>query len=92
MPLDIVYEDEYILAVNKPTNMPTHPSRGNHLPTLAEGVCAYLDDEYFVFRAVNRLDRGTGGIVLIAKDAVTAASLSSQRWVCLMPRIVIFVI
>lgn len=76
MPLDIVYEDEYMLAVSKPTNMPTHPSRGNHLPTLAEGITAYLNDESFVFRAVNRLDRGTGGIVLIAKDAVTAARLS----------------
>ena len=38
IPLDIVYEDEYILAVNKPINMPVHPARGNHLPTLANAV------------------------------------------------------
>jgi 23S rRNA pseudouridine1911/1915/1917 synthase len=77
MELDIVYEDEYVLAINKPRDMPTHPSRGNHLPTLAEGVMAYMKPP-FVFRAVNRLDRDTSGIVLIAKDAISAAKLSKQ--------------
>ncbi len=76
-PLDILFEDECILVVNKPRNMPTHPSRGNSLPTLAEGVCAYLG-EGFIFRSVNRLDRDTSGIVLIAKDAHTASRLSHQ--------------
>jgi len=70
--LDIVYEDEYILAVNKPRNMPVHPSRGNSLPTLAECVMSYYKGN-FVFRAVNRLDRDTSGLVLIAKDPLTAA-------------------
>ena len=77
LPLDIVYEDEYILAINKAPNMPVHPCRGNHLPTLAEGVMHYLGDG-FVFRAVNRLDRDTSGIVLIAKDADTAYRLGEQ--------------
>ena len=36
IPLEVLYEDEHVLAVNKPRDMPTHPSRGNHLPTLAE--------------------------------------------------------
>lgn len=72
IPLDIVYEDDYLLAVNKPRNMPVHPSRGNSLPTLANAVMAYLNRP-FVFRAVNRLDRDTSGIVLIAKDPLTAA-------------------
>ena len=75
--LDIVYEDAYILAVNKAPNMPVHPCRGNHLPTLAEGVMYYLG-ENFVFRAVNRLDRDTSGIVLIAKDPDTAYRLGEQ--------------
>ena len=74
IPLDILYEDEHILAVNKPKDMPTHPSRGNHLPTLANAVSAYLG-EPFVFRAVNRLDRGTSGIVVIAKNPFSAAIL-----------------
>ena len=74
MPLDVLYEDEYILAVNKPKNMPTHPSRGNHLTTLANAVAAYLGAP-FVFRAINRLDRGTSGIVIIAKNSYAAAKL-----------------
>lgn len=77
MPLDIVYEDEWMIAVNKPSGMPTHPSRGNSLPTLAEGIMAYFSQKSFVFRSVNRLDRDTSGIVLIAKDTVSAAKLSS---------------
>lgn len=77
IPLDVLYEDEYILAVNKPKNMPTHPSRGNSLPTLANAVMAYLG-EGFLFRAVNRLDRDTSGIVLIAKTSLAAANLSRE--------------
>lgn len=72
--LDVVYEDEHLLAVNKPINMPVHPSRGNSLPTLANAVRAYFGSP-FVFRAVNRLDRDTSGVVLIAKDPLTAAKM-----------------
>ena len=78
MPLDIIYEDDYLIAVNKPSDMPTHPSKGNNLPTLAEGIMAYYKDRRFVFRAINRLDRDTGGIVIIAKDAHTADKLSRE--------------
>lgn len=72
--LDIVYEDEHVIAVNKPRNMPVHPSRGNHLPTVANAVRAYVGHP-FVFRAINRLDRDTSGIVLIAKDRLSGAKL-----------------
>ncbi len=72
--LDIIYEDDYMLAVNKPKNMPVHPSRGNTLPTVANGVRAYIGRP-FVFRAINRLDRDTSGIVLIAKDRLSGAKL-----------------
>lgn len=74
LPLNVLYEDDDILAIGKPTNMPVHPSRGNHLPTLAEGVMAYVGAD-FVFRAVNRLDRDTSGIVLIAKNQPAASRL-----------------
>ena len=77
IPLDILYEDEYILAVNKPRNMPTHPSRGNSLPTLANAVMAHVGTP-MVFRAINRLDRDTSGIVLIAKTSLAAANLSRE--------------
>ena len=75
IPIEIIYEDRDILAVNKPINMPTHPSRGNHLPTLANAVIAHLGAGS-VFRAITRLDRDTSGIVLIAKNQLAAARLS----------------
>ncbi len=78
MPLEIIFEDEYLIALNKPSGMPTHPSKGNSLPTLAEGLMAYFKGESFVFRAINRLDRDTSGIVIIAKDAHTANKLSGE--------------
>ncbi len=77
MPLTVLYEDEYILAVDKPINMPTHPSRYNSLVTLANLVRSYIGKS-FVFRAITRLDRDTSGIVLIAKDQRTAAMLSEE--------------
>lgn len=77
IPLEILYEDESILAVSKPPEMPTHPSRGNSLPTLAEAVLSYLGEDA-VFRAITRLDRDTSGIVLIAKDAFSASRLSAD--------------
>lgn len=76
LPLDVLCEDEFILVVNKPRNMPIHPSRGNSLPTLANVVAAYYDTP-FVYRVITRLDRDTSGIVLIAKDRLTAARLSN---------------
>ena len=72
--IDIIYEDEYVIAVNKPKNMPVHPSRGSHLPTVANAIRAYVGHP-FVFRAINRLDRDTSGIVLIAKDRLSGAKL-----------------
>jgi 23S rRNA pseudouridine1911/1915/1917 synthase len=73
IPLDILYEDEHILVADKPRNMPTHPSKGNSLPTLANAVSAIMD-ENFVFRAVNRLDRDTSGLMIYAKHVKTQRS------------------
>ena len=66
IPLTVVYEDEHLLAVHKPPEMPTHPAHGSSLPTLANAVRAYLGAP-LVFHAVNRLDAGTEGLVVIAK-------------------------
>ena len=77
IPLTVLYEDEYILAVDKPKGMPTHPSKGNNLPTLANAVMGKFGGN-FVFRAINRLDRDTSGIVIIAKDPFTAQKLSDS--------------
>lgn len=77
IPLKVLYEDDDILAVDKSTNMPTHPSKGNNLPTLANAVMGYYGGN-FVFRSVNRLDRDTSGIVIIAKNQISASALSSS--------------
>lgn len=77
LPIDIIYEDEYIVCVNKASGMPTHPSHSHHDDTLANALCFYYQNKGrpFVFRAVNRLDADTSGIVLIAKDRTTAFKL-----------------
>lgn len=67
MQLDILFEDDYLLAVNKPFGTVVHPS-SNHLSnTLANGVKYYLNNNKKI-RAINRLDRDTSGIVLFAKN------------------------
>ena len=78
IPLDIIYEDEDILVLNKPYNMPTHPSFRHFENTLANGVMHYFRDTKFTFRAVNRLDRDTTGLVLVAKNRYAANILSEQ--------------
>ncbi len=79
MPLDIIYEDDDLIAVNKPPNMATHPSLGHFDDTLANGLAYYFASRGipFVFRAVNRLDRDTSGVVLVAKNRISAAKLTA---------------
>ena len=77
-PLEIIYEDEYLMAVNKPKGMLTHSSRYNQTIALEQVVCGYFFPKPFTFRAVNRLDKDTSGVVLIAKDAYTASLLSEE--------------
>ena len=78
IPLDIIYEDEDILAVNKPRNMPCHPSQNHHNDTLANGVIYYYKDKSFTFRVITRLDKDTSGGVIIAKNKISASVLSEQ--------------
>lgn len=67
MDLDIIYEDEYFLAINKSSNMVVHPCSTHPSYTLANGVKYYLNNNKKI-RAINRLDRDTSGIVLFAKN------------------------
>jgi len=78
--LDIVYEDDSILAVNKPPNMPSHPSVNHFDDTLANMVVSYFRSKNInsFYRAVNRLDKNTSGIVLIAKDKIMSARLNDR--------------
>ncbi|MBR6514322.1 MAG: RluA family pseudouridine synthase [Clostridia bacterium] len=79
IPLDILYEDDNVVCVNKPSGMPTHPSHNHHGDTLANALAYYYEEKGipFVFRAVNRLDRETSGVVLIAKNRAAAAKLGN---------------
>lgn len=80
LPLDIIYEDSELIAVNKPPYMPTHPSHNHYDDTLANALRYYFDskDIPFIFRSVNRLDNLTSGIVLVAKNKLSAARLSEN--------------
>ncbi len=78
LPLEILYEDDYVLALSKPADMPTHPSHGHLCDTLANAL-AYryrMANEPFVFRPLGRLDRNTSGVVVAAKTRAAAGYLS----------------
>lgn len=78
--LNIIYEDEDIMVINKPSNMPIHPSQGNYDNTLANAVCYYFlnKQESFVYRCINRLDRDTTGLLILAKHMHSASILSNM--------------
>ena len=80
MDLDIVYEDEDILVINKPADTPIHPSLHNYENTLANGVAHYFANqgEPYVFRCMNRLDRDTTGLTILAKHMLSASILSKD--------------
>jgi 23S rRNA pseudouridine1911/1915/1917 synthase len=82
--LEIIYEDEDILVVNKPPGMPVHPSVNHHFGTLANYVAGYYDKQGipYVFRCMNRLDRDTSGLVLLAKNMLSGAILSKDLKDC----------
>lgn len=66
--IDILYEDEYILVVNKPSNMPVHPSMGNYTNTLSNFVAPYLAKQgIYGIHIITRLDKDTSGVCIFAK-------------------------
>lgn len=79
--LDILYEDQDLLAVNKPAGVVTHPQGGHYEDTLANQVSAYyaFRQESHTVRPIGRLDKDTSGIVLFAKNQTAAARLQKQR-------------
>ncbi len=84
IPLDIVYEDDYLLVVNKPAGMVAHPSLGNYSGTLVNALLHYtqklskLSKEPGRPGIVHRIDKDTSGLLLIAKDEWTHARLAKQ--------------
>lgn len=78
IPIDILYEDEFFLAVNKPKGMVVHPTLNYKNGTLGNAVMYYYRDTPFVFRPVLRLDKDTSGIVVIAKNKLISERFSEQ--------------
>ncbi len=78
--LDIIYEDDFILVVNKPGYMESHPCHSNYETTLANAIMYHWskNGEYHKYHIVNRLDRGTSGICVIAKNRFAHNKLSKQ--------------
>ena len=80
MHLDIVYEDEAYIVLNKPSGMPVHPSMDHFTDSLSNGVKYYFDECNLKkkIRPVNRLDRNTSGLVVFAKNEYIQECLIRQ--------------
>lgn len=90
IPLDIVYEDDYLLVVNKPAGMVTHPAYKNYSGTLVNALMHHSenlsllhsdeDEEFDIVRPgiVHRLDKDTSGLLVVAKDETTHQKLARQ--------------
>ncbi len=86
IPLNIVYEDEDVMVINKPSNMVVHPGVGNYTGTLLNGVAYYLlqnnpelnEDTLPRYGLVHRIDKNTTGLIVLAKNADSAANLAKQ--------------
>ncbi|GLX67121.1 RluA family pseudouridine synthase [Paenibacillus glycanilyticus] len=80
LPLSIVFEDDYLLVVNKPAGIIVHPTKGHYTNTLANGIVHHwqMQGERVRFRPVHRLDEDTSGLVVIAKNPYIHQQLSEQ--------------
>lgn len=80
MPLDIVFEDDALLVVNKPNRFPVHPSMDHFEDSLSNGVKYYFDEIGLKrkIRPVNRLDKDTSGLVVFAKNEYVQECLIRQ--------------
>lgn len=69
--LDIVYEDEYLIIINKPTGLVVHPSKGNREISILQGLIHYYQGTSYKPGIVHRLDKHTSGLLIVAKDMIT---------------------
>ncbi len=79
-PLQIVYEDPDILVLNKPAGLPIHPSQNHYDHSLANALAWHYQAQCipFVFRCINRLDKDTSGLTIVAKHSVSAGILGTM--------------
>ena len=80
LPLDIIYEDEDILVINKAAGMPIHPSQNNYENSMANGLAWYFKEkgQAFIFRCANRLDRDTSGLTIVSKHMLSGNRISTM--------------
>ena len=80
LPLDIIYEDDDLLVLNKPAGMPIHPSLNNYTNSMANALAYYFQSQGkpFIFRCCNRLDRDTSGLTIVSKHLVSGSILSDM--------------
>ncbi|WAM34885.1 RluA family pseudouridine synthase [Caldicellulosiruptor morganii] len=76
--IDILFEDQFFLFVNKPSGIPSHPSKGHYFDTLANYVEAYLNLQGLTSHIINRLDKDTSGIVVFAKNSYFHSIISQE--------------
>ncbi len=84
IPLDIVYEDDDLLVVNKPKGMVVHPAAGNYTGTLVNALLAHCGDSLSGINGVmrpgivHRIDKDTSGLLMVAKNDLAHRSLAEQ--------------
>ena len=80
LPLEILYEDDDLVVPSKPADMPTHPSHDHYRDTVANALAfRYAKSQIpFVFRPINRLDRNTSGLLLVARHKMAAGILTKS--------------
>jgi 23S rRNA pseudouridine1911/1915/1917 synthase len=80
LPLDILYEDEHLLILNKAAGMIVHPTHGHYVNTLANGVVHYWQQQgkSYRFRPIHRLDQETSGTLAVAKNPFVHQQVSEQ--------------
>lgn len=80
IPLNILYEDQDLLILNKQPGVVVHPTNGNPCHTLANGIMKYMLDtnQQFKIRFVNRLDMGTSGVVVVGKNSHAQDHMTKQ--------------
>lgn len=80
IPLDVLYEDDDLLVINKQPGIIVHPTKGHPTHTIANGIMKYMEDtnQKFKIRFANRIDMDTSGIVICAKNANAQDSISNQ--------------
>ncbi|MFW6119510.1 MAG: RluA family pseudouridine synthase [Petrotogales bacterium] len=78
LPLEFIYEDEFLIAINKPPGISVHPGKGIQIVTIIEGLIAYGKDKDFKPRLVHRLDKHTSGVLVVAKTPEAARRMTEM--------------